>query len=94
MDGINKAAGNNLQIRVGPLVAGVIETGKPAFETLGPAINMEQQMEHHGVPMFVHISRFVYESIYGEPLEIKERGQIEVKQGTIVTYLVVLLYFK
>ena len=90
---INQETGNKLQCRVGintggPLVAGVIGTAKPTFEILGPAINMAQQMEHHGVPMQVHISRSVYELIYGGPFEIKERGQIEVKQGTVVTYLV------
>ncbi|KAK8840248.1 hypothetical protein M9Y10_031193 [Tritrichomonas musculus] len=82
-----------LQIRVGintggPIVAGVLGTEKPTFEILGPAINMAQQMEHHGVPMQVHISRSVYELIYGGSFVIKERGQIEIKSGKVITYLV------
>ena len=82
-----------LQIRVGintggPIVAGVLGTEKPTFEILGPAINMAQQMEHHGVPMKVHISRSVYELIYGGSFVIKERGQIEIKSGKVITYLV------
>ena len=82
-----------LQIRVGintggPIVAGVLGIGKPTFEILGPAINMAQQMEHHGVPMQVHVSRSVYELIYGDAFTIKERGQIEVKNGSVITYLV------
>ena len=90
---VNEETKQSLQIRVGintggPLVAGVLGSGKPTFEILGPTINMAQQMEHHGVPMQVHISRAVYELIYGGNFKIKERGQIEIKNGTVVTYLV------
>ena len=90
---LNKETNQSLQIRVGintggPIVAGVLGSGKPTFEILGPAINMAQQMEHNGVPMQVHISRAVYELIYGGSFKIKERGQIEIKNGTVVTYLV------
>ena len=82
-----------LKIRVGvntggPIVAGVLGTDKPTFEILGPAINMAQQMEHHGVPMLVHISRPVYELIYGGSFDIKERGEIEIKKGKVSKYLV------
>lgn len=90
---INEELSENLQIRVGvntggPIVAGVLGIGKPTFEILGPAINMAQQMEHHGVPMQVHVSRAVYELIYGDTFVVKERGSIEVKGGSVVTYLV------
>ena len=90
---LNKELNESLRIRVGvntggPIVAGVLGIGKPTFEILGPAINMAQQMEHHGVPSQVHVSRSVYELIYGDAFKIKERGQIEVKNGTVVTYLV------
>jgi len=71
----------------GPIAAGVIGSGKPTFEIIGPAINMAQQMEQHGVPMNVHISRSTYELVYGGSFKIKERGQIEIKQGKVVTYL-------
>ena len=89
----NKEMNLSLRIRVGvntggPIVAGVLGTEKPTFEILGPAINMAQQMEHHGVPMKVHISRSTYELIYGGSFVIKERGQIEIKKGTVLTYLV------
>ena len=90
---LNEELGEKLQIRVGvntggPIVAGVLGIGKPTFEILGPAINMAQQMEHHGVPMQVHISRAVYELIYGDTFVVKERGSIEVKGGQAITYLV------
>ncbi|OHS97016.1 Adenylate and Guanylate cyclase catalytic domain containing protein [Tritrichomonas foetus] len=93
IDKLNQEINENLRIRVGintggPIVAGVLGTEKPTFEILDPTINMAQQMEHHGVPMKVHISRAVYELIYGSNFIIKERGQIEVKNGNVVTYLV------
>ena len=90
---INKIQNMTLRIRVGvntggPIVAGVLGIDKPTFEILGPAINMAQQMEHHGVPMEVHISRSTYELIYSGSFNVKERGQIEIKNGQVRTYLV------
>ncbi|OHT15784.1 Adenylate and Guanylate cyclase catalytic domain containing protein [Tritrichomonas foetus] len=90
---LNKEKNESLKIRVGintggPIVAGVLGTEKPTFEILGPAINMAQQMEHNGMPMLVHISRSVYELIYSGSFKIKERGQISIKNGKVVTYLV------
>ena len=90
---LNRELNENLRIRVGvntggPIVAGVLGIGKPTFEILGPAINMAQQMEHHGVPMAVHITRSVYELIYSDAFKVHERGMIEVKGGRVLTYLV------
>ena len=90
---LNAQIDQNLRIRVGvntggPIIAGVLGTAKPTFEILGPAINMAQQMEHHGVPMKVHVSRSVYELIYGGNFIVKERGEVEIKNGTVVTYLI------
>lgn len=93
LEDLNQQIGENLRIRVGintggPIVAGVLGTAKPTFEILGPAINMAQQMEHHGVPMKVHVSRAVYELIYGGSFVVKERGEVEIKNGSVVTYLI------
>jgi class 3 adenylate cyclase/PAS domain-containing protein len=90
---VNSEINQTLRMRVGintggPLVAGVIGTEKPTFEIIGPTINMAQQMEHEGVPMNVHISRSTYELIYAGNFIIRERGQITIKQGQVVTYLV------
>lgn len=90
---LNRELNENLKIRVGvntggPIVAGVLGIGKPTFEILGPAINMAQQMEHHGLPMAVHITRSVYELIYGDSFKVHERGMVEVKGGRVLTYLV------
>jgi hypothetical protein len=49
---------------------------------------MAQQMEHSGVAMKVQVSRAVYELIYGGSFAVKERGEVALKNGTAVTYLV------
>lgn len=90
---VNGEIGQNLRIRVGintggPIAAGVLGVDRPTFEIFGPTINMAQQMEHHGVPMMVHVSRSVYELIYSGDFSIKERGEIEVKNKMVTTYLV------
>jgi class 3 adenylate cyclase len=90
---VNQELNHSLRIRVGintggPIVAGVLGTEKPTFEILGPAINIAQQMEHEGIPMNVHISRSTYELVYGGNFIIRERGQIRIKQGPVVTYIV------
>jgi class 3 adenylate cyclase len=92
---LNQKLGEQLQIRVGvntggPIVVAVLGggVGKPTFEIIGPAINVAQQMEQHGPPMVVHVSRTVYELIYGDQFVVKERGAVEVKGGIVVTYIV------
>jgi class 3 adenylate cyclase len=91
---LNKELEERLQIRVGvhtggPIVAGVLGIGKPTFEILGSAINMAQQMEHTGIPMVVHVTRQVYELIYGGTFTIRERqSSSDAKTGPMVTYLV------
>jgi class 3 adenylate cyclase len=72
----------------GPLVAGVLGIDKPTFDILGPAICLAAAMEHHGVPMMVHISKQTYDLIYGDNFLIHERGDVEVKGRTHHTYLV------
>jgi len=90
---INNENKIDIKIRIGvhtggPIVVGVIGTKKPTFEILGPLISMAQQMEHHGVPMNVHISRSVYELIFSGNFNIKEHGEQMIKDKKILTYLV------
>ncbi|EAX89018.1 Adenylate and Guanylate cyclase catalytic domain containing protein [Trichomonas vaginalis G3] len=90
---IDERENESLRIRVGintggPIIAGVIGTEKPTFEIFGPAINIAHEMESKGVPMKVHVSRPVYELIYGQQFVIKERGEIDIKGGKMFTYLV------
>jgi class 3 adenylate cyclase len=93
LEHLNAEINQSLQIRVGintggPIVAGVLGMAKLTFEIIGPAINMAQQMEHHGLPMKVHVSRAVYELIYGGSFAVKERGEVALKNGSALTYLV------
>jgi guanylate cyclase len=90
---ISSKYNEKLKIRIGintggPIVAGVLGTDMPTFEILGPTINIAQQMEHHGVPMMIHISRPVYELVYGGNFVIKERGETSIKNGKMLTYLI------
>jgi class 3 adenylate cyclase len=82
-----------LKIRVGvntggPIVAGVLGIEKPSFDILGPAICLAAAMEHHGVPMSVHIPQHCYDLIYNRNFNIQERGAVEVKGVPYQTYLV------
>jgi class 3 adenylate cyclase len=94
LEDLNQEVDQHLRIRVGvntggPIVAGVLGIGKPTFEILGPTINLAQQMEHHGVPMQVHVTRAVYELVYGDAaFQVKERGATQISSGTVITYLV------
>jgi class 3 adenylate cyclase len=72
----------------GPIVAGVLGIEKPTFDILGPAICLAAAMEHHGVPMCVHIPQHCYDLIYNANLIFQERGDIEVKGIPYRTYLV------
>jgi guanylate cyclase len=82
-----------LRIRVGvntggPIVAGVLGIDKPTFDILGPAICFAAMMEHHGVPMCVHIPQHCMELIYGDRFVIDPRGEVDVKGTAYQTYIV------
>jgi len=94
INSINDFYGESLQIRCGihtggPVIAGVMGIEKPTFEILGKPISFAQQMEHHGSPMLIHISRSVYELVYDGNFNIRERGRIEIKGEQFFTYFVV-----
>ena len=90
---LNIELNEKLRIRVGvntggPIVAGVLGIEKPTFDILGPDICLAAMMEHHGVPMHVHIPQHCYDLIYGTYFRIKERGDVEVKGKMYHTYIV------
>jgi class 3 adenylate cyclase/PAS domain-containing protein len=72
----------------GPIVAGVIGIEKPTFDILGPAICLAAAMEHHGVPMAVHIPQHCYDLVCNEKFIIQVRGNVEVKGKEYQTYIV------
>jgi class 3 adenylate cyclase len=88
---LNAARGESLEIRVGintggPIVAGVLGIGKPTFEILGPAINMAQQMEHHGQPMKVHMSEATYARLPAGRFQTVEH-RVTVRGAEVKSYL-------
>jgi class 3 adenylate cyclase len=90
---INQSIDESLHIKVGiniggPIVVGVVGTVMPTSEFIGPALNMAQQMEHHGVAMNVDVSRAVYELMDGGTGAVKERSEITLKNGSALTYQV------
>jgi class 3 adenylate cyclase/PAS domain-containing protein len=90
---LNIDLSETLRMRVGvntggPIVAGVLGIDKPTFDILGPAICLAAAMEHHGVPMCVHIPQHCYDLVYCLNFVIQERGNVEVKGKTYHTYLV------
>jgi class 3 adenylate cyclase/PAS domain-containing protein len=90
---VNIDLSESLRIRVGvntggPLVAGVLGIEKPTFDILGPAICLGAAMEHHGIPMTVHIPKQCYDLVYGSHFIIQERGDVEHKGKVYHTYLV------
>jgi class 3 adenylate cyclase len=72
----------------GPIVAGVLGIDKPTFDILGPPICLAAAMEHHGIPMCVHIPQHCYDLIYTANFIFQEREEIEVKGVPYRTYLV------
>jgi class 3 adenylate cyclase len=90
---LNLELGETLRIRVGintggPIVAWVLGIDKPTFDILGPAICLAALMEHHGVPMNVHIPQSTYDLIQSDRFIIAERGDVEVKGKIYHTYVV------
>ncbi|EAY02023.1 Adenylate and Guanylate cyclase catalytic domain containing protein [Trichomonas vaginalis G3] len=72
----------------GPIIAGVLGIEKPTFDILGSAISVAASMEHNGVPMNVHIPQHMYDLVYDQEFVFKERGEINIKEKMIKTYLV------
>ncbi|EAY15140.1 Adenylate and Guanylate cyclase catalytic domain containing protein [Trichomonas vaginalis G3] len=86
---------NKVQLRIragincgGPIIAGVLGIEKPTFDILGSAISVAASMEHNGVPMNVHIPQHMYDLVYDQEFVFKERGDIQIKDKMIHTYLV------
>ena len=89
--GSAKTAGQQIRVGVntgGPVAAGVVATAKPSFDVIGPTVALAQELEREGVAGNVHIPRAVYELIYGGDFIVKEKGQTETRQGSLITYVV------
>jgi guanylate cyclase len=89
---LNIELSETLRMRVGvntggPIVAGVIGIEKPTFDILGPAICLAAAMEHHGVPMAVHIPQHCYDLVFDGNFVLQTRGNVEVKGKVYQTYI-------
>jgi class 3 adenylate cyclase len=86
---LNVELGIRIGINTGrPIIAGILGIDKPTFDIFGPAICFAAMMEHHGVPMNVHIPQSTYDLIRFGTFIIKERGDVEVKSKVCHTYIV------
>jgi class 3 adenylate cyclase len=88
----NPIAGHRLEMRVGihsgPLVAGIIGTGKFAYDLWGDTVNTASRMESGGIPGRIQVTPATYELLAGNRYSFEPRGTIEVKgKGSMETWL-------
>lgn len=87
---VNEFDGHIIRLRIGinsgPVVGGIIETHKFAYDLWGDAVNTASRMESEGVPGSVQMSAATYELIR-EDFDCEPRGVISVKgKGDMETY--------
>lgn len=75
-----------LEIRCGPVVAGVIGQEKFIYDVWGDTVNTAARMESHGVPGKIQVSDAMYQQLR-EDYIFEGRGEISVKgKGMMRTY--------
>lgn len=73
----------------GPVSGGIMSMDIPQFEVFGEVIDFSRSMCLTGLTSAIHITRSVYELVYGHEFNIRERGEVAVPLlGSIVTYLI------
>jgi len=88
--GLSEMRGLDLQIRIGmasgPVMAGVIGTGKFSYDVWGETVNLAARLESHGEPGQVHVSGEVQRAL-GDDFYFEPRGPIEIKGvGSLETW--------
>jgi PAS domain-containing protein/class 3 adenylate cyclase len=74
----------------GPLVAGVMNQHRPAFQLIGPAADISEALMRTGDLNQVHFTRSVYELIYSHNFKVTERGDVKLRGGrTLRTYVII-----
>lgn len=90
---ISKEIGVTLQLKIGvnaggPLIAGILDIGSPTFTVIGTPLDVAFLITAAGEPMTIHISRYVYELIFGASFKIREGAELDTMLGSITTYTV------
>ena len=82
IEGLSDMRGLDLQIRIGmasgPVMAGVIGTGKFSYDVWGETVNLASRLESHGAPGQVHVSGEVQRAL-SDAFHFEPRGAIELK---------------
>ncbi len=91
VEGLSDMRGMDLQIRIGiasgPVMAGVIGTGRFSYDVWGETVNLASRLESHGLPGCVHVSGEVKDAL-GDAFHFEPRGRIEIKGvGRVETWL-------
>jgi guanylate cyclase len=89
----NPIAGQHIEMRIGihsgPLVAGIIGTGKFSYDLWGDTVNTASRMESQGAVGSIQVSTATYELIRNE-YTLTPRGMLTVKgKGDMETYILV-----
>jgi class 3 adenylate cyclase len=90
VESVSQALDEPLRLRIGlhtgPLIAGVIETHKFAYDIWGDTVNTAKRMETYGLPGHVHVSATTRRAL-GDAFRFEPRGVLDIKgKGSMETY--------
>lgn len=77
-------------INTGPVIAGVMDGQRIAYDVWGDTVNVAARMEEHSLPGAIHCTEAVAAKLQGLPgLSLVKREPLDIKgKGLLVTYLV------
>jgi class 3 adenylate cyclase len=74
----------------GPLIGGVMNVQKPAFQLIGSAVELARGLAETAVAGQIYVTRSVYEPIYSHNFRVTDRGDINLRNGKCVhTYVII-----